>query len=41
MYDTSTVTTLCKESLGNNAFNIGIFCLQHGDHKGNKISLNA
>lgn len=41
MYDTSTVTRLGKEIYGGNAFNIGIFCLQHGDPKGSQLTLNT
>jgi hypothetical protein len=39
LYDTTTVIKLNKETLGANAVNIGIFCLQHGDHKGSSLTL--
>ncbi|KAM3135011.1 protein of unknown function (DUF4472) [Paramecium bursaria] len=39
MYDTSTATKLCKERIGANAINIGIFCLQSGDPNGSSLTL--
>jgi hypothetical protein len=40
LYDTSTVSSLCKELLGSNSLTLGIFCMQHGDQKGSALTLN-